>query len=161
MNRKEEDRPTSLLSDLLQRLCPFCAKGLRNHSKIQRVTPKQLCSLLSSREKIVLFDVRHPLDTLGDPRTLPGATRVRPQDLAWSDIAIPKDRPVVLYCAMPKEAGSEHAAHILAHRGYSNVSVLEGGFYGWKQAGLPMVDYQLSEAERAQIQRTACESTVE
>jgi len=156
MKRSADDRPTSRLSDLLAWVCPFCRKAMRNQADIARVTPQALCADLASGKQIALLDVRHPLDTLGDPRCLPGATRVRPQDLAWGEIDIPVNLPIVVYCAIANEAGSEHAAHLLEHRGYKNIRILDGGFAGWRGAGFPLMDYKLSSEERVRTQQGGC-----
>ena len=41
--------------------------------KGDRITPDELKHQLESGERVVIIDLRHPLDVLTDPRTLPGA----------------------------------------------------------------------------------------
>lgn len=160
MDRTQE-RTKIRVAKLLARICPFCGKALHAHDEVPRVQPQELCAEISSGKSVVIFDVRHPLDTLGDSRWVPGAKRVRPQDLAWGSVGYPPDEEIVIYCAMPKQAASDHAAHLLKHRGFKNVRVLEGGFAGWREAQLPLVDYQLSGEERSQSQLSACRHAVE
>src|SRR5437763_1076452 len=45
-----------------------------------------------------IVDLRHPLDYLPDPRVLPGALRIGPNELKQHSEIIPRDRDVILYC---------------------------------------------------------------
>lgn len=63
-----------------------------------RIAPKELLEMLDSGQKIIILDLRHPLDSVTDPRTLPGAVRVLPDDVASRANELPKDREIVLYC---------------------------------------------------------------
>ena len=63
-----------------------------------RITPQDLNRMLQSGEKVVILDLRHPLDSVADPRTLPGAIRVLPEDVTSGAAQLPKDREIVLYC---------------------------------------------------------------
>ena len=49
---------------------------------------------------------------------------------------IPVDAPVVAYCACP-HAESGTAANALIEAGYTNVHVLDEGFFAWKDSGFP------------------------
>jgi len=46
----------------------------------------------------VILDLRHPLDSVTDPRTLPGAVRVLPDEVTAHAGLLPKDRDIILYC---------------------------------------------------------------
>jgi membrane protein DedA with SNARE-associated domain len=63
-----------------------------------RITPKDLLELLDSGQAMVILDLRHPLDSVTDPRTLPGAIRVLPDDVTSRASALPRDRQIILYC---------------------------------------------------------------
>lgn len=63
-----------------------------------RITPEELKLLLDNGERIVIVDLRHPLDSVSDPRTLPGAIRMLPEDVNERAAALPKDQEIVLYC---------------------------------------------------------------
>jgi membrane protein DedA with SNARE-associated domain len=65
---------------------------------VARITPEEVHSKLSSGEDLVIVDLRHPLDLLTDPRTLPGALQIRMDDLAQRAKEIPRDREIILYC---------------------------------------------------------------
>jgi len=88
-----------------------------------------------------IVDLRHPLDYLPDPRVLPGSVRVSPSDLTTHQSILPRDRDVILYCTCPSEETSAKVALQLYRFGISRVRPLRGGFEGWRDAGLPLVDY--------------------
>ena len=47
---------------------------------------------------ITIIDLRHPLDLLPDPRTLPGALHISPEELEARHNEITRDGEIVLYC---------------------------------------------------------------
>jgi membrane protein DedA with SNARE-associated domain len=63
-----------------------------------RITPEELRRMLDSGEPLVILDLRHPLDSVTDPRTLPGAIRVLPEEVTSRAATLPKDEEIVLYC---------------------------------------------------------------
>jgi membrane protein DedA with SNARE-associated domain len=65
---------------------------------IGRITPQELHEKLSSGEAVTIIDLRHPLDLLTDPRTLPGALHIKAAELAERAKEIPRDREIILYC---------------------------------------------------------------
>jgi membrane protein DedA with SNARE-associated domain/rhodanese-related sulfurtransferase len=97
-----------------------------------------------------IVDLRHPLDYLPDPRVLPGAVRIGPNEIALHADRIPRDRDIILYCTCPSEETSAKVAMQLHRLGITRVRPLRGGFDGWKKAGYPLLDYiedsQLSAA---------------
>jgi len=63
-----------------------------------RIAPEELRRMLDSSEKVVIVDLRHPLDSVTDDRTLPGAIRILPDELMSRASSLPKDQEIVLYC---------------------------------------------------------------
>jgi membrane protein DedA with SNARE-associated domain len=63
-----------------------------------RITPEELKAMLDRREPLTIIDLRHSLDALPDPRTVPGALRMTPEELKARQAEIPRDRGVILYC---------------------------------------------------------------
>jgi membrane protein DedA with SNARE-associated domain len=63
-----------------------------------RITAEDLKGLLDRGEPVTIIDLRHSLDALPDPRTLPGALRMTPDELKTRQAEIPRDRGVILYC---------------------------------------------------------------
>jgi membrane protein DedA with SNARE-associated domain/rhodanese-related sulfurtransferase len=116
------------------------------HVRELRLEPSELKDMLDAAEKNgnippFIVDLRHPLDYLPDPRVLPGALRIGPNELKLHNEIIPRDRDVILYCTCPSEETSAKLALQLHKMGVYRVRPLRGGFDGWKQAGYPLVDY--------------------
>jgi membrane protein DedA with SNARE-associated domain len=63
-----------------------------------RVTPEDVRQMMDLGEKMVILDLRHPLDSVADPRTLPGAVRVLPDEVTSRANSLPKDEEIILYC---------------------------------------------------------------
>jgi membrane protein DedA with SNARE-associated domain len=63
-----------------------------------RITPEELRTLMDSNESILILDLRHPLDSLTDPRRIPGAFRVLPEDVADKVATLAGKGEIVLYC---------------------------------------------------------------
>ena len=69
-----------------------------NQVKGDRITPQELKTQLDLGEQVTIIDLRHPLDLLPDPHTLPGALRISPDDLEARHGEISQDREIVLFC---------------------------------------------------------------
>ena len=67
-------------------------------AKIPRITPEALRQLLNGQQSPFIIDLRHPLDMLTDPRIIPGAVRMTPDELSARQTEIPRDREIILYC---------------------------------------------------------------
>jgi membrane protein DedA with SNARE-associated domain len=103
-----------------------------------RLEPEELKRQLDAGEKVYIVDLRHPLELLPDPFTLPGALHVSPEALAARVHEIPRDRDVVLYCTCPSEATAAKTAMTLQKLGIERVRPLRGGYDEWKRLGYPM-----------------------
>lgn len=108
-----------------------------------RLEPGQLMAMINDAKAAELelpfiVDLRHPLDILPDPRALPGAVRIGPQELKERHTVIPRDRDVVVYCTCPSEETSAKVAMDLRKMGILRVRPLRGGLQGWKDAGYPL-----------------------
>jgi membrane protein DedA with SNARE-associated domain len=66
--------------------------------KGDRITPDELKHELEAGQRPVIIDLRHPLDVLTDPRTLPGALQISPEDLEARHSEITRDGEIVLFC---------------------------------------------------------------
>jgi membrane protein DedA with SNARE-associated domain len=64
----------------------------------QRIEPQELQEQILAGAEPYIVDLRHPLDFLVDPRTIPGAVRISPDDLEARSDVIPRDREIILYC---------------------------------------------------------------
>jgi len=103
-----------------------------------RLEPIELKRQLDSGEAVCIIDLRHPLELLPDPFTLPGALHVSPEDLAARINEIPRDRDIILYCTCPNEAASASTAMKLHKLGIERIRPLRGGFDEWKRLGFPL-----------------------
>ncbi|HWZ43340.1 MAG TPA: VTT domain-containing protein [Candidatus Saccharimonadales bacterium] len=65
---------------------------------MERITPEELLQRIEARETMAIVDLRHPLDFLPDPRVLPDAIRISPDELEERYEEIPRDCEVILYC---------------------------------------------------------------
>jgi membrane protein DedA with SNARE-associated domain len=63
-----------------------------------RIAPEELKAKLDARIPVTIIDLRHPLDLLPDPRTLPGALQISPEDLQARHSEITRDGEIVLFC---------------------------------------------------------------
>jgi membrane protein DedA with SNARE-associated domain/rhodanese-related sulfurtransferase len=111
-----------------------------------RLEPSELKAMMDTAEAQgnippFIVDLRHPLDYLPDPRVLPGALRIGPNEIRQHSEIIPRDRDVILYCTCPSEETSAKLALQLHKMGIYRVRPLRGGFDGWKEAGYPLTDY--------------------
>ena len=103
-----------------------------------RLEPEELKRQLDAGDHVYIVDLRHPLELLPDPFTLPGALHISPEALATRVHEIPRDRDVVLYCTCPNEATAAKTAMTLHKLGVQRVRPLRGGFDEWKRLGYPM-----------------------
>ena len=115
------------------------------NERIEVISPDDLAKELSSG-KVLLLDVRLPVE-IERRGTIAGSVPV-PRSVVewWADPESPYFRPdgvfgdfdqrVVTFC----DGGGNGAftAVALQELGYRNVATLEGGFYGWAGAGLPI-----------------------
>ncbi|CAH0135086.1 sulfurtransferase/chromate resistance protein [Roseomonas sp. CECT 9278] len=100
------------------------------------VTAPQLVRRIGLPDSPVLIDVRTDEDAAADPRFIPGSIRRSHRDVAdWA--AAFAGRDAVLVCQKGLKL-SQGAAAWLRHAGAAAES-LEGGFEGWRDAGLPLV----------------------
>lgn len=63
-----------------------------------RITPQELKDKLDAGDVLTIIDLRHPLDLLPDPQTLPGALRISPEELERRNNEITRDGEIVLFC---------------------------------------------------------------
>jgi rhodanese-related sulfurtransferase len=63
-----------------------------------RIEPQELHDQMEAGAAPFVVDLRHPLDFLTDPRIVPGAVRISPDELTAHIDGIPKDRDIILYC---------------------------------------------------------------
>jgi len=109
-----------------------------------RLEPVELKQMLDDGIVVYIVDLRHPLELVPDPFTLPGAHHVSPDALAQRSKEIPLDRDIVLYCTCPSEATAAKTAMTLHKLGIDRVRPLRGGFDEWKRLGFPLVAIEMA-----------------
>ena len=113
-----------------------------------RLEPEALKQMLDAGELVYIVDLRHPLELVPDPFTLPGAHHVSPDALAQHSSEIPLDRDIVLYCTCPSEATAAKTAMTLHKLGIDRVRPLRGGFDEWKRLGFPLDAIEMAVPSR-------------
>ncbi|HEX4007294.1 MAG TPA: DedA family protein/thiosulfate sulfurtransferase GlpE [Acidobacteriaceae bacterium] len=108
--------------------------------RMSRLEPDELKQMLDDGQPVFIVDLRHPLDYLPDPRTLPGALSLTPDKLVAESERIPRDQEIVLFCTCPSEATAARMALTLRKMGIHRVRPLRGGFEEWKRLGYPLVE---------------------
>jgi membrane protein DedA with SNARE-associated domain/rhodanese-related sulfurtransferase len=110
-----------------------------------RLEPEELKRQLDAGEPVYIVDLRHPLELLPDPFTLPGALHFSPDSLAARHLEIPRDRDIVLFCTCPSEATAAKTAMTLVKLGIERVRPLRGGYDEWKRLGFPVDAVQMAK----------------
>jgi rhodanese-related sulfurtransferase len=111
---------------------------LRQHS----ISAEELHSLLVSDQPVLVFDVRQPLDFLAYPEIIPGAQRIRPDEVLEKPALIPKEKDSIVYCTCPSDKTSRSVVRRALESQITRIKVLKGGLAGWKSKGYPVEPYQ-------------------
>ncbi|RZU43400.1 rhodanese-like domain-containing protein [Edaphobacter modestus] len=106
------------------------------------VEAETLRELLDSDSKILVLDVRQPLDLLAHSEIIPGAKRLSPKEVEADPSLIPSDRDVVLYCTCEGQKTSREILRRGLSLGFQRVKLLRGGFSAWKAKGYPVIPYK-------------------
>ena len=105
------------------------------------VTPETLHTLLALGHDALLFDVRQPLDLLGDSVIIPGAKWLCPREVRENPLLIPREKEVIVYCTCPSAQTSRAILHRALGMGLLRIKFLKGGLKGWKASGFPVEPY--------------------
>jgi sulfur dioxygenase len=105
-----------------------------NDQSIAAITPRQLKTKLDATEKPVLVDVREEFELAGPLGKLDGIVHVPITQLAKQlpKLEKYKGKDVVVVCKIGGRSFT--GAQILQQAGFSNISFLEGGMIGWRNA---------------------------
>src|SRR5260221_5355802 len=130
----------------------FCGPPTRRHAQVSRhvsshegafmsshtsISQDKLSRLIGTAKTPVLIDVRTDEDFAADPRLIPGAVRRSHQDAAnWGgDFA---GHAAIVVCMRGEKLAQGTAAWL--RQSDVAAATLEGGFEGWKEAKLPLVN---------------------
>ena len=102
------------------------------------ISDAELLALLADRPDLLLIDVR--TDQEWEQGHIPGAAFLDflEDDFEARAFALPKDRPIALYCAAGGR--SEDAMKKMEKAGFRELYNLRGGFYGWEDGGEAVSD---------------------
>jgi hydroxyacylglutathione hydrolase len=100
----------------------------------ERLSAPFAAEFLASSEPPVLIDVRNPRER--EQKHIAGSLGVPLNHLAENVEKLPKDRPLLVYCAGGYR--SSIAASMLQSRGFLRVSEIAGGIAGWEAGKLPV-----------------------
>jgi rhodanese-related sulfurtransferase len=122
------------LTVVLTALVLFAGSSLAVSAVARNVAPADAMALLTQRQQVFLLDVR----TAEEYRQarLDGATLIPIDQVVRRLAEIPRDRPVLVYCAVGSR--SAQVFNFLARRGYAEVYNLDGGIYAWAAQGYPV-----------------------
>jgi len=116
----------------------------KDRAEVERhsMTAEELHSLLASDQKVLVFDVRQPLDLLAYPEIIPGARRIPPKDVQENPSLIPQDKEAVVYCTCAGDKTSREVLHQALALHFSRIKFLKGGLEAWKAKGYPVEPYR-------------------
>jgi len=116
----------------------------RQEMELHSITPEALHTLLTSKQEVLLFDVRQPLDLLANSEIIVGATRIPPRELLENPLLIPREKDSVVYCTCPSDKTSRIILRRALAMRFLRVKFLKGGLAGWKAKGYPVERYEKS-----------------
>jgi rhodanese-related sulfurtransferase len=94
------------------------------------------------RSKVLLFDVRQPLDLLAYPEMIPRAKRIAPDEVLARTTLIPRERDAVVYSTCPSDNTSRMALRRAFTLGLFRIKFLKGGLAAWRAKGYPVEPYK-------------------
>ena len=101
----------------------------------RNVSPEEAYSMVVKHDSLYLLDVRTPGEF--QQVRLEGASLIPIDQLLNRLPEVPKDRPILVYCAVGSR--SAQVVNYLARQGYPEVYNLYGGIYSWAQKGYPVL----------------------
>jgi rhodanese-related sulfurtransferase len=104
----------------------------------ERLSAPFAAELLTSSEPPLAIDVRAPRER--DQKYIAGSVSFPLNNLAKNLEKIPRDRPLLVYCAGGYR--SSIAASLLRRSGFDSVGEIAGGVAGWEAASLPVESAQ-------------------
>ena len=117
--------------------------------EVKSISPADLQAEMGKDQKMLVIDVRDAADIAADG-IIPGAAAISLGTLGFkADPSMPEpmqhaelgdfDRPIAVTCTMGAMASL--GGKLLQDMGYTNVTYVEGGTNGWKDAGLNVDEF--------------------
>jgi rhodanese-related sulfurtransferase len=104
-------------------------------SMTRNLGAEETLQLLQRKSNVYLLDVRTPAEFW--QARLRGAKLIPIDQLAVRIEEIPKNRPIIVYCAVGSR--SAQVVHYLTRKGYPEVYNMSGGIYSWAARGYPVL----------------------
>ncbi len=101
---------------------------------VERLSPQFAAELFASNQPPLAVDVRAPSER--EQKHIEGSLSIPLNHLVQNLKALPKDRPLLVYCAGGYR--SSIAASLLKASGFDSVSEIAGGLAAWESANLPV-----------------------
>ena len=101
--------------------------------RMSRISTDELRALLQSMPSTVVLDAR-TAESRAQSGWIPGSVQVG--DI--SQLQLPSDGEIVVYCDCPNDASAATVARKLKERGFKRVRPLAGGLDAWRAQGLPV-----------------------
>jgi rhodanese-related sulfurtransferase len=115
------------------------------YPEVPRMTARELVRLIKEKADIVIVDTQsadgYEMWHIPSAINITYDSTANPADRQLMLMALPADKPIVIYCLCEEGTDSAKMALELMQLGYSgeNVKVLEGGLVLWDEKGYPMV----------------------
>ena len=100
---------------------------------VRNLSASAASTLLKEQSQVFLLDVRTPGEYF--QVRIPGAQLIPIDQLLGRLAELPKDRPILVYCAVG--ARSAQVSAYLAQQGYPEIYNLSGGIAAWQLRGFP------------------------
>jgi rhodanese-related sulfurtransferase len=114
----------------------------RRQLQAATISPQGLKNEIDRQTPLTIIDVRHPLDLLSNPLTIPNALRIPLERIDTQASTIPREHKIVIYCTCPNQASSSRALQLLLGYGFRQLRVLEGGFQAWRESGFEIETFE-------------------
>ncbi len=108
--------------------------GTVHAAPAHNISSGEVKAMLAKDKRVFLLDVR-TVDEYRQAR-LRGATLIPLSEIERRYFEVPKDRPVVVYCAVGSRSGL--VADFLDKKGYRQVYNMKDGIVGWYRSGYPV-----------------------
>ncbi len=110
----------------------------RARLRMARVEPSDLHNMLQRQPPPIVLDVRSSSARALDPRAIPNAVQVPPEQVEAQLPSFARATEVIVYCSCPNEASAARVAKLLMEHGVKRVRPLRGGLELWCAAGYPV-----------------------
>ena len=129
---------------ILVLLAAMLVKRVRDQREFEQhtITPEALYALLASNRNVAIFDVRQPLDLLGDSVIIPGAKWFAPQAVLDDPSLISENKDLIVYCTCPSDKTGLVVVRRALAKGFSQIRLLKGGLDSWRAEGYPVEPYE-------------------